>query len=78
MRRVLIIALVVLIVACLVTPLVIGCGRHSKSPSPMVHVTRTGQKYHKPGCRFLSKSDIPMSRKDAEAEGYEPCSVCSP
>ncbi len=35
----------------------------------IVHATRTGKKYHRAGCRFLSKSDIPMTRQEAEAEG---------
>lgn len=43
-----------------------------------VYVTRTGMKYHRDGCRFLAKSKIPMSLKDAAAKGYEPCKVCKP
>ena len=46
--------------------------------SDTVHITRTGKKYHAAGCRYLSKSDIPISRQDAEARGYEPCSKCNP
>lgn len=46
--------------------------------SDMVHVTRTGAKYHRGGCRYLSRSDIPISRKDAISQGYSPCSVCAP
>ena len=40
-----------------------------------VYVTRTGAKYHRENCRYLSKSKIPMSLKDA-AKKYEPCKVC--
>jgi len=36
------------------------------------------QKYHRDGCRYLSKSKIPISLSDAQAQGYEPCSVCRP
>lgn len=43
-----------------------------------VYVTRTGKKYHRDGCRYLSKSQIPISLSDAKAEGYGPCSVCNP
>lgn len=43
-----------------------------------VHVTSSGTKFHKAGCRYLSKSDTPMSRSDALAQGYTPCSVCNP
>lgn len=40
-----------------------------------VYVTATGKKHHRAGCRYLSKSAIPMSRADA-ALYYEPCKVC--
>lgn len=43
-----------------------------------VHITRTGEKYHAAGCRYLSKSDIPISLFDAKRQGYTPCSKCSP
>jgi hypothetical protein len=42
-----------------------------------VYVTRTGTKYHRDGCRYLSRSRIPMSLKDAAAR-FEPCKVCRP
>ena len=50
----------------------------SGSQSDIVHATRTGKRYHAAGCRYLSKSDIPMTRQDAEARGLTPCSVCRP
>lgn len=43
-----------------------------------VHVTATGTKYHRAGCRYLSKSDIPVSHKDAKRRGYTPCKACRP
>ena len=43
-----------------------------------VYITKTGKKYHRDGCRYLSKSRIPISLADAESEGYGPCSVCNP
>ena len=43
-----------------------------------VYVTNTGAKYHRDGCRYLSKSRIPMSLTDAKAAGYPPCKVCKP
>jgi hypothetical protein len=43
-----------------------------------VYVTRTGKRYHRDGCRYLSSSRIPMSLKDAKAKGYTPCKVCHP
>ena len=44
----------------------------------IVHATRTGQRYHRAGCRHLAKSDIPMSRQEAEAKGLTPCGTCKP
>jgi hypothetical protein len=44
----------------------------------IVYITRTGSKYHRASCRYLSKSMIPISLKDAKARGYTPCSVCQP
>ena len=46
--------------------------------SDTVYITHTGTKYHRLGCRYLSKSCIPISRSAAIAEGYTPCSVCNP
>lgn len=37
-----------------------------------VYITRTGSKYHRAGCRYLRKSCIPISLKDAIADGYSP------
>jgi hypothetical protein len=42
-----------------------------------VYVTRTGEKYHRDGCRYLSRSRIPMPLKEA-AKRFAPCSVCKP
>lgn len=41
-----------------------------------VYVTRTGRKYHLDGCRFLSRSRIPMPRDEA-MKRYELCGVCA-
>ena len=43
-----------------------------------VYITRTGKKYHRAGCRYLSRSMIPISLEDAQSEGYDACSVCDP
>ncbi len=43
-----------------------------------VYITKTGAKYHNAGCRYLSKSMIPISLKNAKSRGYTPCSVCGP
>lgn len=44
----------------------------------IVHITNTGEKYHTSGCRYLKKSDIPVSLSDAKARGLTACSVCNP
>jgi hypothetical protein len=43
-----------------------------------VYVTRTAKRYHRDGCRYLASSKIPMTLKDAKAQGYTPCKVCRP
>jgi competence protein ComEC len=59
----------------------------SQQPSPpaktqtkqqTVYITNTGKKYHTATCRYLSHSKIPISLKDAKAQGYTACSVCKP
>lgn len=43
-----------------------------------VFTTKTGEKYHKEMCRYLSKSKYRVDLKDAIRYGYNPCSVCKP
>lgn len=43
-----------------------------------VYVTRTGEKYHRGSCHYLSRSKIPMTLSAAIRGGYEPCKVCRP
>lgn len=43
-----------------------------------VYITKSGSKYHRAGCSYLKKSKIPISKKDAIARGYTPCSKCRP
>lgn len=44
----------------------------------IVYITKTGKKYHSENCRYLSKSKIPISLKEAVKKGCAPCSVCGP
>ena len=46
--------------------------------SDVVHATATGKRYHRADCRSLSRSDIAMTRAEAEAKGLTPCKVCKP
>ena len=43
-----------------------------------VYITKTGKKYHTSTCRYLAKSKISTSLKDAKAKGFTACSVCRP
>ena len=59
----------------------LGIWKQSKEESPsddiIVYVTKTGTKYHSAGCRYLSKSCIPIKLSEAKKR-YSPCSVCNP
>lgn len=46
--------------------------------SDTVYITYKGVKYHQLGCEGLSRSQYPISRKNAEARGYKPCGLCRP
>ena len=54
----------------------LSSGVDTKSESP-VYVTRTGKKYHRDGCRSLSKSKIAISLAEAQQK-YGPCGRCNP
>ena len=42
-----------------------------------VYVTRTGTKYHRDGCKSLSRTKIPISLAEAK-QRYGPCGRCNP
>ena len=48
------------------------------SDDDICFVTASGEKYHREGCRYLSKSCIEMIVKDAKEKAYTPCKVCKP
>lgn len=50
----------------------------SQTKEQTVYATKTDQKYHRATCRYLSKSKLPISLKDAKARGLTACSVCKP
>lgn len=45
-----------------------------------VVVTKSGQKYHEPGCNYIKDKAnlIHMTLKEAIGAGYEPCEICNP
>ena len=42
------------------------------------YITRTGEKYHRDGCRYLRQSRIATTLHEAVNRGFGPCSVCKP
>ena len=44
----------------------------------IVYVTRTGKKYHRAGCGYLSDSKREISLEEAVEKGYSRCSKCNP
>jgi len=50
----------------------------SSSEDITVYITKTGNKYHRASCRYLAKSKIPISLKEACKKGYTPCLACDP
>lgn len=44
--------------------------------SATVYITKTGEKYHEDGCRYLRKSQIAISLSEAQSRGFTACSVC--
>ena len=43
-----------------------------------VFLSATGKKYHRQNCRTLKYKPKPISRKEAEKNGYVACMVCHP
>jgi len=85
-------AIVVAVIACVVLGGVLLSQRAERTPEPgrqseiaepddndevTVYVTRTGTKYHRGSCRYVSRSKIPMKLSKAKAR-YHPCRVCKP
>jgi endonuclease YncB( thermonuclease family) len=44
----------------------------------MVYVTKSGKKYHRQDCQFISHGSTAISLADAAKRGLEPCSRCKP
>ena len=50
----------------------------SSNSKTMVHITATGKKYHRAGCRTLKKSDTEVTLGEAKSMGLSPCGICNP
>jgi len=49
----------------------------SEDEDPIVYVTKSGTKYHRAGCRYLTNSAVPVRLSEAK-QRYAPCRVCKP
>lgn len=67
--------IVLLIAAALLLPLAIPAS--ADNSKTIVHITKTGDKYHRAGCSYL-KSDNEVTLEYAVNHGYTACSRCSP
>ena len=81
---VLLITLVLLAVNLDATSQSIDTTKKAKKKAPKVqpkeqtvYITKTGAKYHRDGCRSLSRSQISINLSNAKVS-YDPCSVCDP
>lgn len=50
----------------------------SSNSETRVHITATGKKYHRAGCRTLKKSDTEVTLDEAKSMGLSPCGICNP
>lgn len=50
----------------------------SSNSKTMVHITATGKKYHRAGCRTMKKSDTEVTLDEAKSMGLSPCGICNP
>lgn len=53
-------------------------GKKPPEKSATLYVTKTGKRYHRSACRFLSVSKSPITLEDAKRRGYTPCKTCKP
>ena len=44
----------------------------------IVYITKTGKKYHRESCRWLSRAKIATPLEQAKKRGYTPCKTCKP
>jgi len=55
----------------------VGADASQKPASDTVYITKSGTKYHRAGCRYLSKSSISAALSTLSSK-YDACSVCNP
>lgn len=79
MKRLLLITLMLVAFPVLAGPVTAHACTSLEHPlSETVYVTKTGEKYHRSGCSYLSHSKRAIELSEAKAAGYTPCSRCKP
>jgi competence protein ComEC len=53
-------------------------GPKRKQVEETFYITKTGARYHRGSCHHPRRSSYPITRAEAEAQGYTPCRVCYP
>jgi len=53
-------------------------GEVAEPEQATVYITRTGTKYHRDGCRYLSRGKTAVTLEEAKRRGLGQCSVCRP
>ena len=61
-----------------VTPNTSESSNNTRGVTHYYYRTTSGTKFHKGGCRYLSRSKIPITLIEAQESGLGPCSVCGP
>lgn len=56
----------------------VSAENNSANEAVTVHITKTGKKYHRAGCRYLKDSDSEVTLDEAKSLGLSPCGVCNP
>lgn len=60
----------------LLTWLMVSCCSQKDQKEMVIYITNEGNRYHESDCRYLGKSALAISLKEALKKGYEPCSEC--
>ncbi len=82
-KKILIIVCTLVIASIIIISVIVVKNRNkpipkSEAASISVYITRTGAKYHKEKCYYLSYSKIKITLEEALEESYSPCSKCNP
>lgn len=71
-----------LLISLLFPVSIVSIGGHFQTKTQQkvttVYITKMGEKYHKSGCRYLSRSQIKTTKRKAVKNGYSACKVCRP